>query len=421
MRRSRFTEHRSGGPPERKPRARPTPTLPRLKRTPPAPGQQNAYGPRQQHLPPSTTAALTRAGVPAPPSISPPSISPPSRSTAPSRSTPTTSPLPTALLELADLISPGPTAKDTAAAAHRLGVKANGAVAKLTADLFGPASSKIASGLEHTAEQAVGRVAQAAALPSALHERPQKVAGKKVLGTPTTGQILKAAHKGNLRVNQRGKVTIPVPRQAARGLAQARKAVQPTGITGVTHGAEATRFADALAKYTRLDPRAMGAWVQTEGGGYAAGGKAGRNNWLGVGYPGEPTPFGRSSHFSGSPEKAAKATAQWMKGVIGGEYGYSSGPETPTNFGLQTFTTKLPIQAGDTIGLDNNAGGDRLGVAEPGESEYLYWEPPLADGSTRLLTGFYLGKELALNADVQPLPTVSSISPTSGRLPAAPR
>jgi hypothetical protein len=301
-------------------------SLPHLKRMPPARGQQNTYAPRQQHLPSSTTTALTSAGVPAPSSArsTTRTVSPPTRTSGP------TSLAKTYLLELADLISPGPTAKELAAAAHRLGVKPQGDIAQLATDVFGPATGKIASGVEHQAEQAVGRVAQAAALPTAapqlLGAKPKQLAGHKVLGTPTTAQLLKANRNQQLQLNQRGKVTIPVTRQAARGLAKARKAVQPTGITGVSYGPEATRFANALAKYTRLDPRAMGAWVQTEGGGYAAGGEAGRNNWLGVGYPGEPTPFGRSSHFSGSPEKAAEATAQWMKGVIGGEYGYSASP-----------------------------------------------------------------------------------------------
>lgn len=93
-------------------------------------------------------------------------------------------------------------------------------------------------------------------------------------------------------------------------------------IEGITHGDEAKEFAQYLAKYTGLDPQFVGAWVQSEGGGYAAGGEAGKNNWLGVGYPGEPTPFGRSSYFEGGPKKAAKATADWIKGTLKGVPGY---------------------------------------------------------------------------------------------------
>lgn len=108
---------------------------------------------------------------------------------------------------------------------------------------------------------------------------------------------------------------------ATKGKGQKLKAKVPR-IEGITHGGEAKEFAQYLSKYTGLDPQFVGAWVQSEGGGYAAGGEAGKNNWLGVGYPGEPTPFGRSSYFSGSPKKAAKATADWIKGTLEGVPGY---------------------------------------------------------------------------------------------------
>jgi hypothetical protein len=94
----------------------------------------------------------------------------------------------------------------------------------------------------------------------------------------------------------------------------------------------------------------------------------------------------------------------------------TSGFEAPASLGLQTFATNLPIQAGDTIGLDNiQAISDTIGLKEalPG-AQSLFWNPPLSDGSTLTATGALGEQEFAFNADVQPPPTVSSISPRSG-------
>lgn len=132
---------------------------------------------------------------------------------------------PLVLVELADLITPGPTAKERAEAAHRLGVKPqqDGRLAKLATDLIGPAMGRVVSKLEGEGKQAAQTIVKAAALPQALHESPKQVAGHKTLGTPTLGQVVKAGRKGNLRVNRRGKVTIPATRKAARGLKSARQ------------------------------------------------------------------------------------------------------------------------------------------------------------------------------------------------------
>jgi hypothetical protein len=92
----------------------------------------------------------------------------------------------------------------------------------------------------------------------------------------------------------------------------------------------------------------------------------------------------------------------------------TSSPETPASLALQTFATNLPIQAGDTIGLDNDASSARVGQIFPLPSAgTLIWNPPLSDGST-LTAGTSPEREYAFNADVQPPPTVTSISPTSG-------
>jgi len=92
----------------------------------------------------------------------------------------------------------------------------------------------------------------------------------------------------------------------------------------------------------------------------------------------------------------------------------TSSPATPTGPGLETFATNLPIQAGDTIGLDNGTGLDKIGRREEPGAQYAYWIPPLHDGATLPPVGTGENQEIAFNADVQPPPSVSSISPSSG-------
>jgi hypothetical protein len=54
-----------------------------------------------------------------------------------------------------------------------------------------------------------------------------------------------------------------------------------------------------------------------------------------------------------------------------------------------------------------------LAVAQSGAAA-LAWTPPLADGATAPAASSGSGSEAAFNADVQPLPSVSSVSPSAG-------
>jgi hypothetical protein len=91
----------------------------------------------------------------------------------------------------------------------------------------------------------------------------------------------------------------------------------------------------------------------------------------------------------------------------------TSSPVTPTG-GMQTFTAGLPIKAGDLIGLDVDNG--YIGAAGVSGSHVVDWFPSLAEGST--LAPPYLSNdtELGFNAEVQPPPGVTSVSPASGSL-----
>jgi IPT/TIG domain/PASTA domain len=89
----------------------------------------------------------------------------------------------------------------------------------------------------------------------------------------------------------------------------------------------------------------------------------------------------------------------------------TSTPETVAGLGLETFPTDLPIRAGQTIGIDN-LGNSNYGVALT-TGEAGFWQPPLADGASSDATT-QINTELAFNADVQPAPTIATISPNSG-------
>jgi hypothetical protein len=87
---------------------------------------------------------------------------------------------------------------------------------------------------------------------------------------------------------------------------------------------------------------------------------------------------------------------------------------TPVSSGTQVFTTDMPIRAGDLIGLDNTDVNEMLGTASTPGSKVAIWSSTFPDGST-LGPDFSGGPfEFAFNADVQPLPGVSSLSPPSG-------
>jgi IPT/TIG domain/PASTA domain len=85
----------------------------------------------------------------------------------------------------------------------------------------------------------------------------------------------------------------------------------------------------------------------------------------------------------------------------------------PVSFGTQVFQTELPIHAGDLLGLDFTSSGEEIEYAPTPESELAIWASPLPDGSTLGPDG-HVSDEFAFNADVQPLPGISSLSPASG-------
>jgi hypothetical protein len=89
-------------------------------------------------------------------------------------------------------------------------------------------------------------------------------------------------------------------------------------------------------------------------------------------------------------------------------------PATPTNEGLQTFSTNLKIKAGDLVGIDPTNATDKIGIAETSGASYASIFPTPFDGSVVAPSETFSGKEIELSAEVLPVPEIASITPSFG-------
>jgi IPT/TIG domain-containing protein/PASTA domain-containing protein len=124
------------------------------------------------------------------------------------------------------------------------------------------------------------------------------------------------------------------------------------------------------------------------------------------------------------------AIVRWrIQGAVGGPFylrvlhpdgkgGYEAAgtslPATPTDTGLQTFSTNLKIQAGDLIGVDPTSAGDEIGFTPASGAIYATIFPTPFDGSVHAPSEVIGGKEIALSAEVQPAPEVTNVTPSFG-------
>jgi hypothetical protein len=88
----------------------------------------------------------------------------------------------------------------------------------------------------------------------------------------------------------------------------------------------------------------------------------------------------------------------------------ASDPQTPSGLGTETFAANMPIQAGQTIGLDNTSPTDGIGNSEFGGAASISWAPSLGPGESRVGTGGS-GNELSFNADVEYSLPIAPIGP----------
>jgi hypothetical protein len=83
----------------------------------------------------------------------------------------------------------------------------------------------------------------------------------------------------------------------------------------------------------------------------------------------------------------------------------------PSSVSVETFTSSLPIKAGDLIGLDLPSGSS-IGFFTGG-GVYSGFVPRLGESETRAHVTNVNG-DVAFNADIQPAPGVTSIKPRKG-------
>lgn len=86
--------------------------------------------------------------------------------------------------------------------------------------------------------------------------------------------------------------------------------------------------------------------------------------------------------------------------------------QTPAGSEVETFSADLPIQAGDFVGINVPSGGAVGLIATGGTYDFI--APELPDDTTAV--GAEFPDAVAFNADVQPLPGITAISPGSGSI-----
>jgi IPT/TIG domain/PASTA domain len=91
----------------------------------------------------------------------------------------------------------------------------------------------------------------------------------------------------------------------------------------------------------------------------------------------------------------------------------TSAGATPKGAGVETFSTDLPIQAGQLIGIDLEAGAP-IGYRKLTGAKFVESIPPFVDGAMGTAKEDGAQLELGFNAEVQPAPTITALGSTSG-------
>jgi hypothetical protein len=116
--------------------------------------------------------------------------------------------------------------------------------------------------------------------------------------------------------------------------------------------------------------------------------------------------------LKGSPGRQFKLRVLTPNGGMSYTATGTSAPGTPAGEGVETFPTALPIKAGQTIGIDLEPGAE-IGFIEENGGQLVSWSPAIPEGPMPFPPDS-LNAEVAFNADIQPPPTISAISPANG-------
>jgi len=91
----------------------------------------------------------------------------------------------------------------------------------------------------------------------------------------------------------------------------------------------------------------------------------------------------------------------------------TSATENVADLSAHTFSTSLPVKAGQTIGIESTGPGTFGAVSAPGGT-YAIFFPPLADGATGDAISSSSEVNFTFSADVLPAPTIAGAFPASG-------
>ena len=89
---------------------------------------------------------------------------------------------------------------------------------------------------------------------------------------------------------------------------------------------------------------------------------------------------------------------------------------SPTDEGLQTFSSNLKVRAGDLIGIDPTSGEDMIGVVDVSGASYASIFPTPFEGSVVAQSEKFDGKEVELAAEIQPEPEITAVTPPFGSI-----
>jgi IPT/TIG domain len=114
------------------------------------------------------------------------------------------------------------------------------------------------------------------------------------------------------------------------------------------------------------------------------------------------------------------STGPFTLRVINDNIGGTVGPtENVASKALQEFPAAIPIKAGEEVGLDIPTAGSSLAFSSMNGASIGYWSPVLAPGETRAPKSTAPGFGMLFNADVQPPPGISALTPSSGPIKVA--
>jgi IPT/TIG domain len=114
------------------------------------------------------------------------------------------------------------------------------------------------------------------------------------------------------------------------------------------------------------------------------------------------------------------ATGTFSLQVLRGNTGGATSALGTAAAGKTFFPAEIPIEAGDRFGVDIPQVGDELGYEKLSGATFSAWSPGLGLGETRAPTEDKSKAELLVNVDIQPVPGISAVAPTSGPMETDP-